>query len=546
MRCLCLSGVILVLLASLAQAQTRGSNRMSFFQRGVTANTATIPAATSNGAQARPALKLQPMQGTTFSKQWTAPLQGTASKPVGGQESFQRPPLVLGKMLPIQPPAKSSKTMPVKSITGVLLPAQSGQKSGEESFQRPPLVISKMLPIRPPVNSNKTLLVKPITGMLLPSQSGKKSGEEPSQPPPLVLPSPPLADLIKKLPPATSKTAVPILPKVSAVISPAKPRPISSLKPVTAFKPVPIKSVSVSPNPVPRSGKDPTENGLRAKLKLEKDVENEQAKELSTILGGLESIAIVLGAGTGVDPQKLQDALDAAKNGDFTKLQDLINDPNTDPQLKDVLDAFLKTAQLLQDVPKDGPLDDQKLKDLGEALKKFPASPLADSLLKTFESVQDWNELAKKLDSLPDDSDALGADELTMAAEVIALVQQALAAVGYGYGYGLAPGYGYGYGDGYGLTASGYYPEPPVPAAPLAAAPVMLANPAENNVTMPFLLNSETTELPAGECFELPNDRAWEIKFDRGQGFGVAHYALVDGPYKFTHTEQGWELVQGE
>ncbi len=42
MRCLCLSGVILVLLASLAQAQTRGSNRMSFFQRGVTANTATI------------------------------------------------------------------------------------------------------------------------------------------------------------------------------------------------------------------------------------------------------------------------------------------------------------------------------------------------------------------------------------------------------------------------------------------------------------------------------------------------------------------------
>jgi len=529
MRCFCLSGVVLVLLASLAQAQTKGPNRMSFFQRGVTANSATLPAATGKGAQASPALRFQPMQGATFSKQWTAPLQGTASRPAGGQESFQRPPLVIGKMLPIQPPANWSKAMPVKPITGVLLPSQSGKKSGEESFQRPPLVIGKVLPILPAQTPGSAKAVAPPKRPII----GLKT-----------LPPPPLADLVKTLPPPTSKTAVPILPKVSAVIPPAKPRPISSLKPVTAFKPVPIKSVSVSPNPVPRSGKDPTEHGLRAKLKLEKDVENEQAKELSTILGGLESIAIMLGAGTGVDPQKLQEALDAAKNGDFTKLQDLINDPNTDPQLKDVLDAFLKTTQLLQDVPKDGPLDDQKLKDLGEALKKFPASPLADSLLKTFESVKDWNELAQKLDSLPDDPEALGADELTMAAEIIALVQQTLAAVGYGYGYGLAPGYGYG--DGYGLTASGYYPEPPVPAAPLAAALVILANPAENNVTMPFLLNSETSELPAGQCFELPNDRAWEIKFDRGQGFGVAHYALVDGPYKFTQTEQGWELVQGE
>ena len=104
----------------------------------------------------------------------------------------------------------------------------------------------------------------------------------------------------------------------------------------------------------------------------------------------------------------------------------------------------------------------------------------------------------------------------------------------------MAPDYGFG------VATSGYYPEPPVPAAPPAAAPIVLANPAENGVTTPFLLNSETTELPAGQCFELPNDRAWNIKFDRGAGFGIAQYSLVDGPYKFTHTEQGWELVQGE
>lgn len=56
----------------------------------------------------------------------------------------------------------------------------------------------------------------------------------------------------------------------------------------------------------------------------------------------------------------------------------------------------------------------------------------------------------------------------------------------------------------------------------------------------------ETTELPAGQRLELPTDRAWEIKFDRGQGLGVAHYSLGSGSFKFTYTNQGWELVQGE
>ena len=58
------------------------------------------------------------------------------------------------------------------------------------------------------------------------------------------------------------------------------------------------------------------------------------------------------------------------------------------------------------------------------------------------------------------------------------------------------------------------------------------------------ILNKKTTKLPAGQYLQLPTDRAWEIKFDRGQGFGVARYGLVDGPYQFTYTKQGWELVK--
>jgi hypothetical protein len=210
--------------------------------------------------------------------------------------------------------------------------------------------------------------------------------------------------------------------------------------------------------------------------------------------------------------------------------------------LKDLLYAYLQAAQLLQDGQQAGPLDDQKLKELGNALQKLGNSSVKDALLKTFDDVKNWNELAKMLQNLPQDLSGLGQDELTTALEIIAIVEQALAAVGYSFGYGAVPDYGYGYGVG----ASGYYPEPPVPAAPVVTAPIILSNPAENGVTMPFLLNNETTQLPAGQYLELPAGQAWEIKFDRGQGFGIACYSLIDGPYKFTHTKQGWELVQAQ
>ena len=284
-------------------------------------------------------------------------------------------------------------------------------------------------------------------------------------------------------------------------------------------------------------------------------INEEQNKDLSQILGGLELMAVALANLAGIDAKTFQDALNAAKNGDFTALQNILNNPNTPPELKNAIDAYLKTLQLLKDGEKPGPLDDKKLKDLADALKKLQQSPLTDSLQNTLDSVNKWNDMAKKLKDLAQNPGGQGQGGAAAVADFIATVQQALAAVGYGGGdgYGVAPDYGYaaGYGVAGGYSAQPAVPPapipgPPVPAAPVVTAPALLSNPAENNVTMPFLLNDETTELPAGQRLELPTDRAWEIKFDRGQGLGVAHYSLGSGSYKFTYTNQGWELVQGE
>jgi hypothetical protein len=121
-------------------------------------------------------------------------------------------------------------------------------------------------------------------------------------------------------------------------------------------------------------------------------------------------------------------------------------------------------------------------------------------------------------------------------------------------GGGKHPGHGGGWGKGhfipvpFPVPSGGHYEqwtnsESEVPLAPPApSAPLVVANPEKNGVTMPFLLNGQNVELPAGKSLELPTDRAWEIKFDHGGGFGVARYSLTGGVYQFTHTGHGWEL----
>jgi hypothetical protein len=272
-------------------------------------------------------------------------------------------------------------------------------------------------------------------------------------------------------------------------------------------------------------------------------MKKEVQHDLSYLLGALDAEAKKLAASSGLDAQKLKDALDAALNGDFTLLDALMNDAGTDQGVKDVLDAYKQAINLYIDSEQGGSLDAAKLKKLEDTLKKL-STGAQNSALPYMDSVKKWNDLIKLADQLPDDAAGLGQQELATALDIIYIVQQALAAAGYPWDYGLTPGYGYGAVPGYGYgAAAGYEPSVPPAPSPVVTAPIILSNPAENAVTMPFLLNGQTSELAAGQSVELPAGQAWEIKFDRGAGFGTAVYSLVDGPYEFTYTQQGWDLA---
>jgi hypothetical protein len=317
--------------------------------------------------------------------------------------------------------------------------------------------------------------------------------------------------------------------------------------PVTAFYGAKYVQPPKAPAPysMVRAARDLPPGDLRAKLAL---VKEEQEKGLREILEGLENLAKSMATGLGLDADPLQAALDAAKDGDFTALDSLINDQTKYLPMKNILAAYQITAKGLADLRKGG-LDDQTLNKLEDTLKALPSNAVTDSFRNELADVKKWNEIGKKLDSVAQDPGSQGPKGPAMAAEIRSVVNQALAAAGYGSASGLLPSNAVvpadGDAGGSGVAA-GSYAEPPVPAAPAAAATIVLSNPAENRVTMPFLLNSQTAELQAGQYVELPTDRAWELKFDRGEGFGVACYSLTDGLYKFTHTRQGWELVQEE
>jgi hypothetical protein len=47
-----------------------------------------------------------------------------------------------------------------------------------------------------------------------------------------------------------------------------------------------------------------------------------------------------------------------------------------------------------------------------------------------------------------------------------------------------------------------------------------------------------------GQSQTFPEDRAWRITFDRGQGYGEQTYALKPGLYRFRLTSRGWELYR--
>jgi hypothetical protein len=50
----------------------------------------------------------------------------------------------------------------------------------------------------------------------------------------------------------------------------------------------------------------------------------------------------------------------------------------------------------------------------------------------------------------------------------------------------------------------------------------------------------------AGKAQIFPEDRVWQVTYDRGGGFGPQVYVLKSGHYKFRQSNRGWELYRSE
>ena len=77
--------------------------------------------------------------------------------------------------------------------------------------------------------------------------------------------------------------------------------------------------------------------------------------------------------------------------------------------------------------------------------------------------------------------------------------------------------------------------------APLPVS-VTLVNPSSTGTTLSFTIRGTRYELEPGARQSLHFGSPRTIEFDRGEGFGIARYALADGVFAFTATDHGWAL----
>lgn len=73
---------------------------------------------------------------------------------------------------------------------------------------------------------------------------------------------------------------------------------------------------------------------------------------------------------------------------------------------------------------------------------------------------------------------------------------------------------------------------------------VEIINPPENATTFNYALNGQGYSIPAGQTQRITNDRQLIIEFQRGNRQQPARYTLSPGRFKFTQSNQGWELVR--
>ena len=135
----------------------------------------------------------------------------------------------------------------------------------------------------------------------------------------------------------------------------------------------------------------------------------------------------------------------------------------------------------------------------------------------------------------------------------------------YGYAYPyrgyVAPGYGangndvydYRYSNpGYSVSRPYSYEEgtngagrsivapPSNPAT--ASEPARVVNPADNAVTLSFVVDSQVYTVAPGSYQDVLGGPDRVISFDRGDSRGTGRYSLRAGTYTFAATKSGWEL----
>lgn len=112
--------------------------------------------------------------------------------------------------------------------------------------------------------------------------------------------------------------------------------------------------------------------------------------------------------------------------------------------------------------------------------------------------------------------------------------------------------HGHGHYDGYQYVyprPSGSYYQPlspnSLPTPPVAFSdPVVIVNPSDSGGNVNYEIGSWRFTIQPGQRQNLPGDRAWVIRFHRGEGFGEAKYRLDAGTYRFAPSSAGWALVR--
>jgi hypothetical protein len=85
----------------------------------------------------------------------------------------------------------------------------------------------------------------------------------------------------------------------------------------------------------------------------------------------------------------------------------------------------------------------------------------------------------------------------------------------------------------------------PVPESSLSGpqSGTLLLNPASNGVAVNYTINDSEYEMQPGFAQPLDESNTWTIRFDRGEGQGMAEYTLATGSYAFGADKDGaWEL----